>query len=247
MTQSSPSQPSFLTVFLSWLTTFTVPVALALTAVRIVLNPWFVEFEYRTPFFPADPYGFTFEQRLQYAHIAVQYLVNDAGIEFLEVLKLPDNQQAPVNSCQFRQQDGVNCYRFYDNRELQHMLDVKNTVTGARWVWVVAYALLLVINIIAYKGNWEPRFRHALALGGWLTLGLISVILLAVFTIFDWLFVLFHRIFFQGDSWLFLTSDSLIRLFPERFWSDTFIMVGVLTVIMALLVGLGVDRAKKPS
>jgi hypothetical protein len=35
-----------------------VPVVLVLTAVRVVLSPWFLEFEYRTPNFPPDRYGF---------------------------------------------------------------------------------------------------------------------------------------------------------------------------------------------
>ena len=53
---------------------------------------------------------------------------------------------------------------------------------------------------------------------------------------FDALFTEFHRIFFEGDTWLFLYSDSLIRLFPERFWQDVFLAIGGLCIGMALLV-----------
>jgi uncharacterized membrane protein len=55
---------------------------------------------------------------------------------------------------------------------------------------------------------------------------------------FGILFVGFHRIFFEGNTWLFLPSDTFIRLYPERFWRDTFIFLGVVTVIDALLVYL---------
>ena len=68
-------------------------------------------------------------------------------------------------------------------------------------------------------------------------MALIAAIIFAVLVVFDWLFVVFHRIFFSGDTWLFLYSDTLIRLFPERFWSDTFLMVGGLTALMALGIG----------
>jgi uncharacterized membrane protein len=46
---------------------------------------------------------------------------------------------------------------------------------------------------------------------------------------FNVLFVAFHNVFFQAGTWMFLFSDTLIRLFPERFWRDTFIAVGVLS------------------
>jgi uncharacterized membrane protein len=43
------------------------------------------------------------------------------------------------------------------------------------------------------------------------------------------MFVAFHNVFFEAGTWQFLFSDTLIRLFPERFWRDTFIAVGVLS------------------
>jgi integral membrane protein (TIGR01906 family) len=235
MTQPSTSPstppPAFtLNILLAWLVILLMPVALSLTAVRIVLNHWYPEFEYRTPGFPADPYGFTFEDRLKYAHIAIEYLRNDADISFLGDLRFPDGQQAPWESCQYMD----DCNRFYNDRELQHMLDVKNVVLAARNVWLVALVALIILAGVSWRGGWFDAFKHALSLGGRLTLAVIAAVLVGVFFLFDWLFVVFHRIFFTGDTWLFLNSDSLIRLFPERFWSDTFIMVGVLTVVMAL-------------
>jgi hypothetical protein len=60
------------------------------------------------PGFPADRYGFTTADRLYWADIAVDYLVNTAGIEFLADLRFEDG--SPV----------------YNERELKHMVDVKN-------------------------------------------------------------------------------------------------------------------------
>ena len=122
-----------------------VPVALALAAVRAMLFPWYVEFEYRTPQFPADPYGFTLEERLKYSRIAVAYLVNDAGIEFLGDLRFPEGQQAPPPSCLYME----DCTRLYNERELQHMLDVKLVVQGALRVWVASLALLAGLGLWA--------------------------------------------------------------------------------------------------
>jgi integral membrane protein (TIGR01906 family) len=70
-----------------------------------------------------------------------------------------------------------------------------------------------------------------------------GVLALTLVVAFSLLFVGFHRIFFEGDSWLFLHSDTLIRLFPERFWRDTFIFVIGLTSLFAALIGWVARRA----
>ncbi len=50
---------------------------------------------------------------------------------------------------------------------------------------------------------------------------------------FGVLFVGFHRIFFEGDTWLFSYSDTFIRLYPERFWRDTFALVAIITIALS--------------
>ena len=53
------------------------------------------------------------------------------------------------------------------------------------------------------------------------------------------------RIFFKGDSWQFSNSSTLIRLFPERFWFDAVVSIGVLTLVGALaaiVIGWAVEQ-----
>jgi uncharacterized membrane protein len=45
-------------------------------------------------------------------------------------------------------------------------------------------------------------------------------------------------LFFSGDTWLFAYSDTLIRLFPIRFWEDCFIYIGGFSLIVGLVLGL---------
>jgi integral membrane protein (TIGR01906 family) len=52
----------------------------------------------------------------------------------------------------------------------------------------------------------------------------------------------FHAIFFEGDSWLFLFSDTLIRLFPIRFWQDAFLFAALIAVAGGLGLALGIKR-----
>ena len=227
--------------FLSWITALLVVVAIILAAVRILLFPWFTALEYRMPGFPDDPYGFTLEQRLEYAKLSVQYLVNDADISFLGDLRFPAGEQAPVQSCQ----PPDDCTRLFNERELQHMLDVKVTVKAAMWVFNGALVGLLGLGIWAWRRGWSGEFQHGLERGGWLTIVLIAAVLLFVLLAFNYIFVIFHQIFFQAGTWSFPTSDTLIRLFPERFWQDTFLAVVLLSGAIGLLLGLGMRKARR--
>lgn len=210
---------------MSWVVSLLMPIALVMAVVRLLITPAYLAVEYNTPGFPADPYGFTKQDRLHWSKIAAEYLLNDADISFLADLRFPDGQQAPPESCQYMD----DCTRLYNDRELKHMEDVKTVVKAALNVWYVGLGLLLLFWFIAGQAHWGQEYRQGLQRGGWLTVFLLLGIILFVLLSFNVLFVAFHNVFFQAGTWQFLFSDTLIRLFPERFWRDTFIAVGVLS------------------
>ncbi|UYN90038.1 MAG: TIGR01906 family membrane protein [Anaerolineales bacterium] len=197
-----------------------VPVVIVLTATRLLLTPLFVNIEYNMPGFPADPYGMTQAERLRYAPLALDYLLNDEDISFLGEQTFDDG--TPL----------------YNERELSHMHDVKMLTQQALKVWVGALMALAGISIAAWRLGLQAQLRAALAQGGALTVALILALLVLIALSFDWLFTEFHGVFFEGDSWLFLYSDTLIRLFPMRFWQDVFLALGGLS----LLGGIGLWR-----
>ncbi len=48
----------------------------------------------------------------------------------------------------------------------------------------------------------------------------------------------FHELLFPPDTWTFPTSDTLIRLYPERFWMDVGVaIVGVVLIQAGLVLG----------
>ncbi|MBS1248818.1 MAG: hypothetical protein MAG431_00380 [Chloroflexi bacterium] len=204
------------------LTTLAVPVVLSLVIVRLLLTPAFLQLEYRMPYFPPDTYGFDQDERLHFAELSRQYLLNDAGIDFLGNLTFPDGDA------------------LFEERELSHMEDVKAVLEGVLLAFWVGAAVLALSALWAWRrGGWQP-YTDALSRGGWLTVGLLLTILVFTFLSFDALFVAFHRVFFEGDTWLFKYSDTLIRLFPIRFWQDVFIAFGVLTLGGGAALGWGV-------
>jgi len=216
---------------LSWLVTLLIPIALVGLGIRVLLTPLFLQVEYNMPYFPPDDYGFTKADRLKWAPYALDYLVNNAGISYLGNLKFEDGKP------------------LYNERELSHMDDVKRVTQGALRVWYGTLALLLVLGVWAWFGGWWQAYRLGLMRGGWLmvglavTVGLIVVVGIAINPDVFWnFFAGFHHLFFTGDSWLFLYSDTLIRLFPIRFWEDAFLWGAVI----ALAGGIGLALGLKP-
>jgi len=213
---------------LSWLVAFLVPLALIGIGLRILLSPIFLEVEYNMPYFPADEYGFTKEDRLKWAPFALDYLVNSADISYLGDLKFDDG--TPL----------------YNERELSHMDDVKRVTQGALRVWYLSLALLALLGVWAWFGGWWQAYRLGLMRGGWLMVGLAVTVGLIVVVgilinpdIFFSFFAAFHGLFFEGDSWLFLYSDTLIRLFPIRFWQDAILLAAVIALGGGIALGLG--------
>jgi integral membrane protein (TIGR01906 family) len=197
----------------------TLPVFLVLTNVRLLMGETYLRYEYGKAGFP-EPLGFTRQERMDFARASIDYLLTDDGIEALASLA---DAYGPI----------------YNARELRHMEDVKVLTEKAFPLQAILGLFLLVLAGAMITRGQETR-RAALRglLGGailtWVVfLGLTALVLLN----FDWFFTRFHLLFFEGETWLFPATDTLIRLFPPKFWFDASILVGALTLIQAALVG----------
>ena len=52
---------------------------------------------------------------------------------------------------------------------------------------------------------------------------------------FDSFFTRFHAVLFETGTWTFLYSDTLIRLFPIKFWADVAAIVAAASMFEGLL------------
>lgn len=211
-------------VVLGWIISIAIPLFLIMTAVWLLLNPLYLEYQYNRPGFPPDPYGFSVEQRLHWGKLSLEYLLIDADITFLADLEFEDG--TPL----------------FNQRELIHMYDVRVVVQNMLSVWRVVGVGLLVLGIWAWRVGWLRGFWNSVSRGGFITVALLLAILLLVFVSFNALFDAFHRIFFEYNTWTFLLSDTLIRLFPLPLWQDAFLFTGVFSLVAGLVLGL-VGRA----
>ncbi|MCZ2126701.1 MAG: TIGR01906 family membrane protein [Anaerolineales bacterium] len=214
---------------LSYLASLAVPFALLGLALRLLLTPLYYTVEYNMPYFPFDDYGFSKADRLQWAKPSVQYLVNNADISYLADLKFDGG--API----------------YSERELSHMSDVKRVVKGALNVWYVSLIVLTALALAAKKDDWQALYLDGLRRGGWWMIGAALALGAVVGAgalidpdIFWNFFAGFHHLFFDGDTWLFNYSDTLIRLFPIRFWEDAVLALALVALGGGLALALGI-------
>lgn len=207
-----------------------IPVVICVLSILILLSPVFMNLEYQLPNFPEDQYGFSTDERLDFGNQTRRYLVTNAALDDLRDLKF--NSGEPI----------------YVERELEHLEDVKIVLQGVFKVFWGAVAVLILGGVYARFRNWWNGYILAVSKGGWLTAGLLGTILFLSIVSFRSLFTNFHLIFFEGDSWLFMYSDSLIRLFPIRFWQDVFLFFGITTLAAGILLGWLLPRKdRKPS
>lgn len=196
-----------------------VPIIISGLSVLILLSPMFMNLEYNRPNFPEDNYGFSTEERLIFGNQTRRYLISSMSLDDLRELKFADGDQ------------------IYTEGELTHLEDVKVVLQGVLRVFAGAAAVLSLGGAVAYTRNWKDDFLNAIFRGGKITTGLLIIILLLTLVSFQSLFTNFHMMFFEGDSWLFYYSDTLIRLFPIRFWQDIFLLFGLATLAGGIILG----------
>ena len=203
------------------------PIFLITSGMRTALSPIFVNLEYKLPNFPPDTYGFSTEERLVWANYSIQYLSGKVSEEEFSTLQFLDG--TPL----------------FNEREISHMIDVRDLTLIMLAIWRILFGFFMIVLLIGWKNNWQRALLRALEDGAKATLAIIVGILIFVLINFNKLFTLFHQIFFEGDSWLFYLSDTLIRLFPIKFWQDLFIYIGsfcILTSSILIILRRSVDK-----
>ncbi len=125
-----------------------------------------------------------------------------------------------------------------NDRERGHMRDVRGVFAGFEILVLVS----VVVLVAAFRPARDPEARAAtwravLSGARGLAIGLVVVGAFAVLA-FDAAFEVFHRLFFSAGTYTFdPRTDHLVQLFPEQFWSDTTVAVGVIALGAAILTG----------
>lgn len=119
-------------------------------------------------------------------------------------------------------------------RERGHMRDVRSVFLALYGV-VAAATVVLLVGLVA--GRRSAAFWRRVARGG----AALAVIVLVAGAIglvfFDAAFEAFHRVFFPAGSYTFDPErERLVQLFPNQFWVETTVALGVLLVLLGAVV-----------
>jgi integral membrane protein (TIGR01906 family) len=199
------------------------PLVLILSSIQFLSTDAYLAYEYAKPDFPVDSYGFRPDERFTHARDNLEYV--RAG-QPLEALSAQTHRNSPL----------------YNIREISHMQDVQAVFRAARLGWLASLALAILAGaILVFDPYTRYRLARALVLGGGMTALLVFTVgFLAVIAWQAW-FQLFHQAFFAAGTWTFAASDTLIRLFPEKFWFDAALTVtGISLAAGGLLYLIGV-------
>ena len=189
-----------------------VPVLLIGTAVHVLAHGWFprVEIGRLSP----EPYGMTQGQRTALARTALDSIVPfGGGDRVLREARLPSGGPA------------------FDDKERNHLRVVRHYVFG---LYLIHAAGLLALVGLALVRRTRSIVRDGLAAGALFTLGVAAFVGIYVAVSPVSFLGGFHRFFFSGDSWRFAETETLRRVFPDRFWSDTAVVLGGLVAVQAV-------------
>ena len=190
---------------------------------RIAFTEFFIDFEYSKKDFPEDRWGLSKEYRKKLAKIGLKAVLSDEGLEEFKRAKLPDGRKA------------------FNEREIRHMKDVKNllsvffpSVYSLTLLWILGTVILKDAKIVYYSGLFALVFHFTVAV--------------LIFLNYNKAFELFHIVVFDPYSWRFKYTDTLLRIYPMKFWFDATVFVVVLSItfdLLALILGKVLKGKKK--
>lgn len=208
------------------------PVMLLTGNLQLVAHMRFVNFEYRKADFPVDvaiPFGgYRLEkpERTALAEAAMRSITGPEGMRALEEARFLKTDAPAFNA-----------------REIRHMRDVRQLFQRAKMLfWVTLVALLGGAAVLVWWGRrtglGAPLITRPIITSVVVTLSVAAALGLYVLLNFRSFFTQFHHLFFEGETWLFRSDDTLIRLFPTDFWFDAAIALAGLTALELILAGI---------
>ena len=204
-----------------------IPIFLVLTNVRIAATE---ERVYGYAFSSYNVPAVTGIQRAELdraAHEIVQYFTSGDPDSLLDVrVQISGGEAQPL----------------YSEREVIHMRDVKQMFQFFFRLHEVAFAYIVMYIAGVYLWSREQSLRilaRQAITAGIGTAAALGIAAVAMLVGFDQLFTAFHIVSFANDFWqLDPATDRLVQMFPQGFWFDVSIGVGMLTILEGALVAL---------
>ena len=190
-----------------------VPLILIGNAVHVLAHPWFVRAELGR--MPPDAYGMSDTDRRRLADTALHSIAPfGGGDRVLREARLPNGGRA------------------FDAKERRHLHGVRDYVLG---LYAIDAAGLVALAAPLGVRRTRRLARDGVAAGAVWTLAVAAFVGVYVAVAPVSFLGGFHRLLFSADSWRFADTETLRRLFPDAFWSDTALVLGGLVAVQAVV------------
>lgn len=129
---------------------------------------------------------------------------------------------------------------FFNEQDRLHMADVRRLFLGGlklRTALLLA-AILLIGILAARKADLKYLLPRAYGIAAAVFAAALVFLGISFFVNFTKCFTIFHEIFFTNDLWIFDEStDYMIRMLPEGFFSDMVIRIAAVFIVSLALFG----------
>lgn len=139
----------------------------------------------------------------------------------------------------------VNGYEnsIYNEKEIIHMIDVKNLIKIVYIISIFTTVILIlcIISLIYFLKEKSYKLLSSTIKISFLIFGsIVLIFILASITNFTWVFTKFHMLSFSNDLWILdPKKDMLIMMFPERFFLETTLLIGLFTICEYIAIWFG--------
>lgn len=144
-----------------------------------------------------------------------------------------EKQKEIINFLRYNKELGIN----FTEKELSHLEDVKKRMIQIDLLFV---SLIFINFFLGFYLHQRKKLFSALFLSSFLGAVISFLALFSILINFNWLFTLFHQIFFPQGNWVFPLESQLIEIFPEEFFISvskkifvTFLLIEIILLIFA--------------
>lgn len=139
----------------------------------------------------------------------------------------------------------------FDEREKEHLLDVKDLVQKVLIflnIMIILFIILVFVLFFTDKKDFVKNLSLAMIWGGIVTFLDAFAFFILVRLNFSSLFDTFHKTFFVDGSWLFDEGSDMVTMYTSQFFYDATLNIIVRTLAIAfILLGFFIFYKKKMS
>ena len=190
---------------------------------KLTFQDWFIEYEYSKRDFPKDRWGLSDNIRKDLAKLGLKAVLSKEGLEEFKKARLPTGRKA------------------FRKKEIKHMEDVNRFLSKFFFLSYVFSIFWLIVLVFQKKRAWKLLLYSSIY-----TFLFFAFVSLIVFASYEKAFEMFHNYFFGKTSWRFSNYDTLLRIYPMKFWFDGTVVLAIIAFLINIFIlSLGVILRRK--